>query len=82
MKNKLRFVGFLISRFKGETIGIIGFGILFYITIQLFIVPNHQIDKFTYNVDKYLLIVSFVLIMVGLSIRSYFKKSETRQKPS
>jgi hypothetical protein len=80
MKNKLRFVGFLIKRFKGETIEIIGLGILFYLIVQLFIV--HQLDQFTYNVDKYLSTISFVLIMIGLSIRRYFKKSETKQTPS
>ena len=80
MKNKLRFVGFLISRFKGETIEIIGLGILFYLTVQLFVV--HQLDQFTYNADKYLLIVSSVLITAGLSIRRYLKKSETKQTPS
>lgn len=80
MKNKFRFVGFLISRFKGETIEIIGLGILFYLIIQLFVV--HQLDQFTYNADKYLLIVSSVLILFGLSIRRYFKKFETKQTPS
>ncbi len=80
MKNKLRLVGFLVSRFKGETIEIIGLGILFYLIVQLFVV--HQLDQFTYNVDKYLLIVSSVLIMIGLSIRRYFRKSETKQNSS
>jgi predicted tellurium resistance membrane protein TerC len=80
MKNKLKFVSFLISRFKGETIEIIGLGILFFLIVQLFVV--HQLDQFTYSVDKYLSIVSFVFIMVGLSIRHYFKKSETKQTPS
>jgi hypothetical protein len=80
MKNKLRFACFLMSRFKGETIEIIGLGILFYLIVQLFVV--HQLDQFTYNVDKYLLIVSFVLTVVGLSIRRYFKKPETKQNPS
>jgi hypothetical protein len=77
MKNKLRFLGFLISRFKGETSEIIGLGILFFVLVQLFVV--NSLDQFASNVDKYLLIVSSVLVMVSLSIRGYFKKPETKQ---
>jgi hypothetical protein len=78
MKNKLRLIGFLISRFKGETVEIIGLGILFYLTVQLFLI--HQLDQFTYNLFQYLLFASSVLIAVGFSIRRYFKKSENTTK--
>ena len=80
MKNKLEFLGFLIRKFKGETIEIIGLGILFCVTVQLFVV--HQLDQFIFTVDNYLLLISFVLFIVGLSIRRYFNRSEIKQTPS
>ena len=83
MKNKLGFAVFLISRFKGLVIYLVGLGILIYSIFQGLIAPvyfpNIQID------DSVILLASVValsLMGVGLFIRHNSKKYETKQPPS
>ena len=78
MKNKLRFAVFLVSRFKGLVIYLIGLGILFYSLFQGLVVPvyfpNIQIDD---SVSLLTSIVALGFMTVGLYIRHNSKKSET-----
>lgn len=71
MKNRLKFAGFLISRFKGLILYGIGLGILFYLIIESFVVPAHEINYF-FNIA--LSVVALVLMAVGLFIRRINKK--------
>ena len=75
MKNKLRFAGFLISRFKGLIFYVIGIGILIYLTVQNIAVPAREIN---YVVNICLSIAALVLMVLGLFVRRNSKKSEAK----
>jgi hypothetical protein len=79
MKNKLRFLGFLISRFKGITLYAIGIAILIFLFAQAILIPNQQINFFIFTTDISLSFISSVLIGTGLWLRNKSKKSETKQ---
>ena len=76
MKNKLRFLGFLISRFKGLIIYAIGLGIFIVaesIIVPL-IVPFHMIND---SISIYVLffgLIGLVLMVTGQLIRHNSKK--------
>jgi Flp pilus assembly protein protease CpaA len=76
MKNKLRFTGFLISRFKGLIIYAVGIGILSYLTVQGLVVPAHEIN---YSINLFVSVFGLILMAVGLFIRRSSKKAETKQ---
>ena len=75
MKNKIRFAFFLVSRFKGQTLEVIGAKeILGSIFIQLLLF--HRVNQIGFIIDTTLLSISAVLIFVGEWLR---KKSRTKQ---
>jgi membrane protein DedA with SNARE-associated domain len=71
MKNKLRFAGFLISRFKGLIFYAIGIGILIYLTVQNIVVPAHEIN---YGINIFLSVFALILMVIGLFLRRNSKK--------
>jgi len=79
MKNKLRFAGFLISRFKGLIIYAIGLGFFFYFVVQTLIVPlvvpAHEIND---SINIYVSVVGLVLMMAGQLIRCNQKMLKNR----
>jgi hypothetical protein len=74
MKNKIRFAFFLVSRFKGQTLEIIGIGILSFIFLQLHFLRS--ISQIYFIIDNSLIFISAVLIFVGEWLR---RKSGTKQ---
>jgi membrane protein DedA with SNARE-associated domain len=71
MKNKLRFAGFLISRFKGLIFYAVGIGILIYLTIQVIVIPAREIN---YEINIFVAFFALILVAVGLFIRRSSKK--------
>lgn len=70
MKNKLRFAGFLISRFRGLFIDAIGIGTLIFSVIREIYVP----DAFLfYGINFYIAVLGFVLLVFGEGIRTHSK---------
>ena len=82
MKNKLRFAGFFISRFKWLIIYAIGLGSFFYFIVQALIVslvvPAHEIND---SINIYVSVVGLVLMVAGQLIRHNPKNAKTKQTP-
>jgi hypothetical protein len=85
MKNKLRFLVFLISRFKGIIIYAIGLGIFIVadsIIVPL-IVPFHMINDSISIYVIFFWLISLVLMLTGQWIRHNSKKIlKAKQTPS
>jgi|WetSurMetagenome_2_1015567.scaffolds.fasta_scaffold27656_3 hypothetical protein len=80
MKNKAKFAAFLLRRYKGVAVYLVGIGILFgviafFIIMDLFFRP-WSLNTLGYDVIFVALVAAEILILVGARLRSISAKRQ------